>query len=52
MKVVIVEDDRPACELIRCVLGKVAESFIECSHGRDALAVYEADRLEAQRPST
>lgn len=44
VKVLIVEDDRPMRELIRRVLGEAVESFIECSDGRDALAVYEAER--------
>lgn len=44
MKVLIVEDDRAMRELIKRVLGLVADSFCECSDGSAALATYEAER--------
>jgi len=44
MKVLIVEDDRRMCELIKRVLGDLVDSFCECSDGRDALPTYAAER--------
>jgi two-component system response regulator DegU len=38
--VLIVEDDRAMRELIKKVIGNLADNFCECSDGRDALAVY------------
>ena len=39
--VLIVEDDGAMRELIKKVIGDLADSFCECSDGRDALALYE-----------
>jgi CheY-like chemotaxis protein len=42
--VLIVEDDGAMRELIKKVIGDLADNFCECSDGRDALAVYEKNR--------
>lgn len=42
--VLIVEDDGAMRELIKRVIGDLADSICECSDGRDALAVYEKYR--------
>jgi CheY-like chemotaxis protein len=44
MKVLIVEDDRTMRELMKRILGDLADTFYECGDGRDALAVYQAVR--------
>lgn len=44
MTVLIVEDDGAMRELIKRVIGDLADSFCECRDGRDALAVYEKHR--------
>ena len=44
MTVLIVEDDRAMRELIKRVIGNLADNFCECSDGRDALAAYEKHR--------
>lgn len=41
MTVLIVEDDRPMRELIKKVIGDLADTVCECGDGRDALALYE-----------
>lgn len=42
--VLIVEDDGAMRELIKKVIGTLADSFCECSDGRDALSLYEKYR--------
>jgi CheY-like chemotaxis protein len=42
--VLIVEDDRAMRELIKKVIGDLADNFCECSDGREALAIYEKHR--------
>lgn len=42
--VLIVEDDRAMRELIKRVIGDLADNFYECSDGREALALYEKCR--------
>jgi len=42
--VLIVEDDGAMRELIKRVIGDLADSFCECRDGRDALALYEKHR--------
>jgi DNA-binding NarL/FixJ family response regulator len=42
--VLIVEDDRAMRELIKKVIGDLADTFCECSDGSDALALYEKYR--------
>jgi two-component system response regulator DegU len=42
--VLIVEDDGAMRELIKKVIGDLADSFCECGDGRDALALYEKHR--------
>ena len=44
MTVLIVEDDGAMRELIKKVIGNLADSFCECSDGRDALPLYEKYR--------
>jgi DNA-binding NarL/FixJ family response regulator len=44
LTVLIVEDDGAMRELIKKVIGTLADSFCECSDGRDALALYEKYR--------
>jgi CheY-like chemotaxis protein len=42
--VLIVEDDRAMRELIKRVIGDLADSVCECCDGRDTLALYEKHR--------
>ncbi len=42
--ILIVEDDGAMRELIKKVIGTLADSFCECSDGRDALSLYEKYR--------
>lgn len=42
MKVLIVEDHAPMRELIRAVVGDLAEAVIECADGAEAVAAYAA----------
>jgi CheY-like chemotaxis protein len=42
--VLIVEDDGAMRELIKRVIGDLADSFWECGDGRDALDLYEKHR--------
>jgi CheY-like chemotaxis protein len=42
--VLIVEDDGAMRELIKKVIGDLADAFCECSDGCDALALYEKHR--------
>ena len=42
--VLIVEDDGAMRELIKKVIGDLADDFCECSDGRDALVIYEKHR--------
>lgn len=42
MKVLIVEDHAPMRELIRAVVGDLAEAVIECTDGAEAVAAYAA----------
>ncbi len=44
MTILIVEDDGAMRELIKKVIGALADSFCECSDGRDALSLYERYR--------
>ena len=44
MTVLIVEDDRAMRELIKKVIGDLADGVCECGDGRDALALYEKHR--------
>ncbi len=44
MKVMIVDDNAEMRGLIRTLLAEVASEFVECSDGREAVAVYEAER--------
>ncbi len=44
MKVMIVDDNAEMRELIRTLLSEVANEFVECADGREAVAVYEAER--------
>lgn len=42
--VLIIEDDRAMRELIKKVIGELADNFCECSDGRDAFVAYEKHR--------
>jgi CheY-like chemotaxis protein len=44
MKVMIVDDNAEMRGFIRTLLGEVADEFVECADGREAVAVYEAER--------
>jgi CheY-like chemotaxis protein len=44
LTILIVEDDGAMRELIKKVIGTLADSFCECSDGRDALILYEKYR--------
>lgn len=44
MKVMIVDDNAQIRALIKAVLTGVASEFVECTDGREAVAVYETER--------
>jgi CheY-like chemotaxis protein len=44
MKIMIVDDNAEMRELIRTILAEAASEFVECADGREAVAVYEAER--------
>ena len=44
MKVMIVDDNAEIRAFIKTVLTDVATEFVECADGREAVAVYEAER--------
>lgn len=44
MTVLIVDDDRAMRELIKKVVGDLADTVCECGDGRDALTLYEKHR--------
>ncbi len=44
MKVMIVDDNAEMRQLIRTILAESANEFVECADGREAVAVYEAER--------
>ena len=44
MKVMIVDDNAEMRSFIRTLLGEVANEFVECADGREAVAVYETER--------
>ena len=44
MKVMIVDDNAEMRGFIRALLAEVADDFIECADGSEAVAIYEAER--------
>ena len=42
MKFMIVDDNAEMRQLIRTIIGEEQGDFLECSNGREAVAVYEA----------
>ena len=44
MKVMIVDDNAEMRGFIRTLLAEVADDFVECADGSEAVAIYEAER--------